>query len=287
MKGFLLAVILLLPATAFSQGVMPTVLAERDRAEVVDRWLEERFETVIPMLMNREEVDVWVVVSREYNEDPVIKTMLPATWMAARRRTILIFRRTPDGSFDRSAVSRYAVGSSFPSSWVPEEEPDQWKRATEIIAEFDPQAIAVNMSNTFGLADGITRTEYDNLVRALPEGLKDRVVSGENLAVGWLETRTPGEMAVYPMIVRIAHEIIAEGFSEAVVQPGVTSSEDVEWWYRDRIRSLGLDTWFHPSVDVQRADDPERDGEFSSREDAQVILPGDLLHVDFGIKYLR
>ena len=93
---------------------MPVVLGERSRAQVVDRWLAERFETVVPMLMNREDVDVWVVMSREYNEDPVIKTMLPAKWMAARRRTILVFRRTPDGSIDRAAVSRYAVGDAFP-----------------------------------------------------------------------------------------------------------------------------------------------------------------------------
>jgi hypothetical protein len=289
-SGALTFVVLLFLVPAppvIAQGIMPTVLPEKERAAVIDRWLEERFETVIPELMNREEVDVWVVVSREYNEDPVIETMLPATWMAARRRTILIFRRRPDGSFDRAAVARYNVGESFPSSWVPEEQPDQWKRAAEIITEFSPRTIAVNSSATFGLADGITHTEYNALVTALPEESKDRVISGENLAIGWLETRTPSEMAVYPLIVRIAHQIIAEGFSEAVIQPGVTSTEDVEWWYRDRIRSLGLDTWFHPSVDVQRHDNPERDGEFSSREAAAVIRPGDLINVDFGIKYLR
>ena len=266
---------------------MPVVLGERSRAQVVDRWLAERFETVVPMLMNREDVDVWVVMSREYNEDPVIKTMLPAKWMAARRRTILVFRRTPDGSIDRAAVSRYAVGDAFPSSWNPEEEPDQWKRAVEIIGEYDPRTIAVNASSTFGLADGVTHTDYEALVRELPEGLKDRVVSGEALAIGWLETRTDSEMAVYSQICRIAHQIIAEGLSDAVIQPGVTTTDDVEWWYRDRIRSLGLDTWFHPTVSLQRADAGARDGDFSSAEESAVVMPGDLLHVDFGITYLR
>ena len=93
-------------------------------------------------------------------------------------------------------------------------------------------------------------------------------------------------MAVYPTIVRIAHEIIAEGFSEGVVQPGITTTEDVQWWYRERIRDRNLTAWFHPSVSVQRPDADERDGDFSARPEGDVIRPGDLLHVDFGITYL-
>ena len=105
--------------------------------------------------------------------------------------------------------------------------------------------------------------------------------------MGWLETRIPDEMAVYPMIVRLAHDILAEGLSEAVIQPGVTTTADVEWWYRERIRALRLTTWFHPGVSIQRAEAAVRDGDFSAPPEATVIRPGDLVHVDFGIAYLR
>ena len=274
------------PFVASAQPEMPVILPLRERAAVMDHWLETRLETVVPLLMRREGIDLWIVSAREYNEDPVIETMLPATWMAARRRTVLVFHdRGPAEGVERLAVARYDVGP-FPRSWVPEEEPDQWKRVADIIAERDPQRIAVNRSSTFALADGLTGTEYEALKAALPEAYRDRLVSGERLAIGWLETRTPEEMQVYPMIVHIAHTIIAEGFSEAVIQPGVTTTTDVQWWYRERIAGLKLETWFHPSVSVQRADAGEQDGDFSSRPDAEVILPGDLLHVDFGITYL-
>ena len=105
----------------------------------------------------------------------------------------------------------------------------------EVIAERDPQRIAVNRSSTFALADGLTGTEYDALMAALPAKYRERVAGNERLAIGWLETRTPEEMEVYPQIVRIAHRIIAEGFSAKVIQPGVTTTEDVVWWYRERI----------------------------------------------------
>lgn len=285
----LCATALLAPAsTVTAQPAMPAVLPLRAQAEVIDGWLERRLETVVPMLMRREGVDLWIVSAREYNEDPVIETMLPATWMSARRRTIFVFfdRGEAEG-VERLAVARYDIGRLFKSAWDPEAQPDQWQRLAEIIAERDPETIAVNRSTTFGLADGMTATEYEGLLAALPARYRDRVVSGERLAIGWLETRIPEEMQVYPTIMRLAHAIIAEGFSEAAVQPGVTTTDDLVWWYRERIRSLGLDAWFHPTVDVQRADAPGRGDDFSARPGTDVILPGDLLHVDFGFTYLR
>jgi hypothetical protein len=133
----------------------------------------------------------------------------------------------------------------------------------------------------------MTDSEFDGLIAALPERYHDRIFPGEDLAVGWLETRTPEEMTVYPTIVKIAQAIIAEGLSERVITPGVTTVEDVEWWYRDRIRGLGLVTWFHPSVSIQRAESGPRSNDFSDWGSGNdVIRPGDLLHVDFGITYL-
>ncbi|MFT4604077.1 MAG: hypothetical protein ACI9W4_000797 [Rhodothermales bacterium] len=265
---------------------MPAVLDMRERAEVIDQLLEDRLRTVVPMLMRRAGIDMWVIAAREYNEDPVIETMLPATWLAARRRTILVL--FDDGTtVEGLAVARYAVGPLFQAAWNPEEQPDQWQALADLVAERNPTRIAVNVSDTFALGDGLTHAEHEALMAALDPSLQSRVVSGDRLAVGWLETRTEAEMGVYPHIVRIARTIIREGFSDAVITPGVTTTDDVVWWYRQRIRDLGLITWFHPSVSVQRAETGGRDGDFSSRPDAAVIQRGDLLHVDFGIKYLR
>lgn len=269
------------------QTTPPKILSMQDRAEVENKWLEHRLNTVIPKLMHRENIDTWIIIAREYNEDPVITTMLPATWQSVRRRTILVF--SDNGKkVERMAVARYDIGEFFKTAWDKEKQPNQWQRLAEIIKEKDPQTIAVNYSSTFALADGISKSQYEEFTAALPKKYKNRIVSGENLAIGWLETRTKAEMQVYPMIVHIARDIISEGFSEKAIQPGVTTTSDVEWWYRDRIRDLNLTAWFHPSVSVQRAADPDTSflNNFSKRPDENVILPGDLLHVDFGITYL-
>jgi Xaa-Pro aminopeptidase len=267
-----------------------TILPMQQRAAVIDRWLTERVQTVLPELMERADIDMWVIISREYNEDPVIRTMIPATWQSARRRTILLIYNPGDGKpLETLAVARYAVGDMFEKAWDKELHGEQWARLADVIKERDPRRIGLNYSETFALADGISQTEYRLFHEALDPGLHGRVVSAEKLAIGWLETRTEEEMATYQNIVRIAHEILAEGLSEKVIQPGVTTTGDVIWWYRDRIRELKLTTWFHPSVSVDRAAQPEVDMKvaISARHDDEVILPGDLLHVDFGITYLR
>ncbi len=288
-KLLFLLLIYFLPLSANSQD-HPYILSMKDRATVIDDILADRVKTILPEIMRREGVDMWLIISREYNEDPVIKTLLPATWLAARRRTILVvFDKGEGKDLETLAVARYDVGTTFKKAWDKEQEPDQWKRLKEIIEERDPKKIAVNKSDYFGLADGIVATDLEQLKAAIGRKYSQRIVSAEQVAIGWLETRTPKEMAIYPQIVRIAHEIIKDGFSDRAIQPGITTTDDLVWWYRERISELKLVTWFHPSVSIQRQDPESFDHlrTFDTRPEGNVIMPGDLLHVDFGITYLR
>ncbi len=286
-KGVVLIVLFVLSSHLCSQIDMPVILSIKDRAALRDNWLGIRLDTVVPELMRRENIDMWIIIAREYNEDPVIKTMLPAKWLAARRRTILVFfDKGVEEGVERLAVARYDIDDFFKKAWDKDKQPDQWQCLVEIIQQRDPKRIAVNYSSTFALADGLTHSEFEALKAAFSQKYIKRIVSGENLAIGWLETRIPEEMVVYPAICNIAHYIIAEGLSNKVIQPGFTTTEDVEWWYRERIRELKLLTWFHPSVNVQRAEVTNGAETFASRPESKVIMPGDLIHIDFGITYL-
>jgi len=261
----------------------------KDRAATIDALLEIRFDSLPATLMRREGIEMWVLIAREYNEDPVVMTMLPGQSHAARRRTILVFMDEGNEGVKGYAVSRYGVGDFFQAVWEPEQQANQWRALADLITEKNPKNIGLNISADFALADGLTHGEYLGLMGALSDEQKSRIVPAQNLAIGWLEARTSEEMEIYPSIVKIAHDIIREGFSSQVITPGVTTTDDVMWWYEDRIRSLRLTTWFHPSVSIQRAEGGDKDfiDSFTDTERDAVILPGDLLHVDFGITYLR
>ena len=281
MKNIFSIIILFCVQISFAQ--YPLILTQREQAKVMDDILDDRLRNTLPALMRREGFDMWVLISRENNEDPVLKTMLPGTWLAARRTTmLLIFDRGKsangtDQGLEYLAVARYDVGTVFKKSWNPEEQPNQWAQLGKLMNERTPKKIGINKAEHYGHADGLTANDFDKLMASISPTLKKNVVSAQQLAVSWLETRTEKEMAIYPQICRIAHQIIAEGFSDKVIQPGVTTTEDVVWWYREEIKRLKLDTWFHPSVEIQRTGDSQ----------SNVIQPGDLLHVDFGITYLR
>ncbi|WP_426166946.1 M24 family metallopeptidase [Sandarakinorhabdus sp. DWP1-3-1] len=289
MKSLAAALLLLaVPATAApfcqveaSDPAIPAILPLKDRAALQDRWLKERLDTVLPAIMRKNGIDMWVLVAREYLEDPVVATMLDAESMHARRRTILVFHDPGAGKpVERLTVSRYGLGGLFAPAWKPEQQPDQWAALADIIKARNPAKIALNVSSQVTFGDGLTASQRDDLVAALPADLRDRIVPADRLAVNWLETRIPAEMAVYPSIVRTAHAIIAEGFSGKVITPGKTTAKDVVWWYRERIAGLKLGTWFQPSVGIHRQGVPE------VMEGDTVIQPGDLLWTDFGITYL-
>ncbi|NNK76265.1 MAG: aminopeptidase P family protein [Maribacter sp.] len=266
------------------------ILPENERAVVVDEILADRFNNLLPELMDKTDIDMWILISREYNEDPVLRTMLPSTWLNARRRTILLFyRNKTKNTIEKLAVARYNVGENIVSAWDKEKEPDQWKRLMQLIEERNPSKIGLNFSKDHNIADGLDKTDYDEFMLNLPKKYHKKVVSAEQLAVRWIETRTEREMIIFNQLVDITHDIIAEAFSEKIITPGVTTTTNVEWWMRQKVTDLGLETWFHPTVDVQRTSE-ELVGHlysFSGRPDDMVIRPGDLLHCDFGITYLR
>ena len=215
--------------------------------------------------------------------------------MTARRLTILAFYLQADGTVRRMALTRPNVGldDHYEQVWInqkgstwaaplgaPGEPETQMECLARIIRECAPKAIGLNFSKYFAFSDGLSHTLYEMIFEALDEADKAKVVSAENLCVGWMEARLPEEIAAYTGIVQIAHSMIAEAFSSRVITPGVTTNADVKYFMLQRCVDLGLTPWFDYEVSVKRK------GVGSIESDNVVIMPGDILHCDVGITYL-
>jgi hypothetical protein len=246
----------------------------RAAARSHDELLEQRLDRLVPTLMDRHGFESWVITAREYNEDPVARTMLPSTWLGtARRRTVLVFK---DGGLTRGAIARYPVGP-FPSVWDPKAQPDQWLALRDYMADVDG-TVGINTSDTFALADGLTSSEHFALTRALDT---HHLEPADTLAIAWLETRLPDEVGPMSEACAIAHGFLRRALSEEVIEPGVTSTEDVAWWLAQTSHDHGFTNWFHPGVSVQRRGDGVSTPADGNKD--RVIEKGDLVHIDFGI----
>ena len=282
MRKILILITALFVSNFYAQDILPL----KERADFVNKLQKDRFNNLLPKLMEETGIDMWVLIAREYNEDPIIKTMLPPTWLNARRTTIVVFSLdSKSKKFESVAIARYAFGDNIPSIWNKEQQPNQWEALNEYIVSKNPEKIGINTSSYESLADGLSKYHYDQLDNVLSSKFRKKIVSAEDLAIAWIETRTDLEMTAYSQLVEISSAIIREAFSTDVITPGITTTEDVVWWMREKVIELGLETWFHPTVDVQREDDSDLYA-FDNNSKFDTILPGDLLHCDFGITYL-
>jgi Xaa-Pro aminopeptidase len=242
--------------------------------------------------MRKHGIDLWVVAMREYDEDPVFWALAGPTTFAARRRSIYVLFDRGD-RIERIALGGGTQGGLFEArrSEVAAQGPHgegtrelwgdlQWTLLRKVIDERNPRVIGVDISRTAAFADGLSAGELEGMSAALGPALVSRFKRVEGLAVELLAVRGPDEEPTYRQMNELTWQVIQTAFSNAVIEPGRTRTSDVVWWMRQRVNDLGLTTWFHPSVEVQR-----RGAE--KLEDDPVIERGDVLHCDFGITALR
>jgi len=272
--------LLLISQFTFSQNILDL----KNRSYVIKDIQKDRIENLLPKLMKETEIDMWVIITREYNEDPIIKTLLPPTWLNARRRTILVFYYD-NNKIESAAISRYNFGENIPSIWDKEKTPNQFEALYNYILKKNPKKIGLNFSENFSLVDGISKTDFDLFYNNATTEIQNKIVSAEKLGIRWIETRTEKEKKIYTQLISITHNIIKEAFSTNVIKPGITTTDDVVWWMRERVLELNLKTWFHPTIDVQRNKESDL-YDFDGKSKYDIIQPGDLVHCDFGITYL-
>jgi Xaa-Pro aminopeptidase len=277
---FLFALLLAAGAAAQSPAYpdpAQRVLTHREQAALVKGWIQKRFDTLLPTLMHRTGIDMWIIVSREYNDDPVFRSMAPLTTYSSRRRTILVFYNPGGGKpVERLSIGRFDYDGLF--TVVQTANDAQYEGLRKVVDARNPRAIGINESDAWNHADGLTANEKRRLTEALGPQYAGRMKSAEMLAVGWLEMKLPEELDAYRHVMKVAHMVIREAFSNKVITPGKTTNEDVAWWMRQRVVEMGLGKWFQPSITIFR--------QGGVKPGEQVIQPGDMLHTDFGLVYL-
>jgi Xaa-Pro aminopeptidase len=258
------------------------ILPERERARIMDDWLKWRLDNILPDLMRREGIDLWLVMVNESDPGPVYFTLMPAATLYVVRTSILLFHdRGKELGVERLSGGSSGIGEWYKPTWIDKKAKTQFESLAEVVKKMNPKKIGINTSPVWYYGDDLSAGLKEKLTSALGPEYSKRLVPADRLCVAWLETRSPQELSVYRHICGIAHDLIRDFFSNAVITPDVTTTTDVEWWFRQRVRDLGLDPWFQPGISIQR-----RKTGAANDQDKEVIRRGDLLHCDVGLKYL-
>jgi len=270
----------------------------REQAALQQQWLEKRITTLLPPLMRKYGIEMWVIPMREYNEDPVFTSLVSPTTFAARRRTIYVFHdRGPEKGVERIALGGSSQGGLYEAARStkpvtgtagvagPQAElwgDEQWQVLKKVLEERNPRIIGVDKSRTFAFSDGLSAGELEGMSEALGSQWTSRFRPVEGLAVDLIAGRLPEEEVFYTRLTQLVWSTIEEMFSARTITPGTTRTSDLVWFWRQRINDLGLGTWFQPSIEVQR-----RGVSAEHLGPDPVIQRGDVLHCDVGITALR
>lgn len=247
----------------------------KEQYQLHDELLKDRLHNLMPRLMKECGVEMWIVISKEYNEDPVFKTLVPSLVQNAGRTTCLVFCLDKDGNYEALNVSRPNPRLDGFYTQAMHRKDDVYVALNHLIAKKKPSRVHINISNECAVADGMTKNVYDHLQMAVNSGVQ--FVSAEPLVIRWIETRTERELALYPAVYKLMMDIVDSAFSADCITPGVTTTTDVEWYIMQKINDLGLTFWFSPDIDLQRM------GCEDSRMCACVIEEGDIVHCDVGL----
>jgi hypothetical protein len=277
-----------IPAWA-QHGGTPSVLPIRERAALVHKITAKRLETLLPRMMRETGFDMWIISCNEDNLDPIFETMVPYESWNPITQILVLFDQGPEKGVERLNIARTDTQGLFKNAWDAaawdtKKAESQWDALGRVVRERDPKRIGLNEGEVQWAAGALTSVLKKKLVEAVGPKYAARLQSAEPLVTLWAETLLEEEVELMERAAALSRSIIADMFASKVVTVGQTTSDDLRWYYWQRVADLGLKVSFSPFVSI-RGRSP-KDVEKWGKDD-KVIRPGDLLHCDVGLKYMR
>ena len=248
---------------------------------------EKMNEHLLPT-MREHGVDMWIIMSRENNPDPALDLFGDfgiSGWYG--QRNAYVFTDPGTGDDLETVVFGTHLSQHLDEFYdrIVSYHGDREGLAPlirEYVHEEDPETIAINQSRTISMADGLTAAMKEYLENAIGPEYSSRLVSSEPMFIDYVSRRTQGELEIERQASEITWNILRRAFSNEVITPGETTLMDLHWWIVNEWKSQDLELNFPPGLDIQRRG---VDGSIGDGENP-TIRPGDVLHVDFGVKLM-
>jgi len=275
-------------STADAEAIRPTarleIPGEKERQSIRSALIAERLDSVLLPAMRANDIDLWLVMSREHNVDPILSE-IGGGWGGVRNAYLFF-----DNGVDKP--EKIFIGSHELRDRTIAESYDEviYYGYTEagirphlraVIEAHDPQRIGINVSETLPMADGLSWSLRIFLEEAVGEKYAARFTSAELLVRDFRTAHIDAEWPAFSALCRWTVAWEEEAFSNHVISVGKTTANDIFWWMRQRALELGLDTEFLPGVRIARKGE-----NLPTNSPDHVIQSGDVLSVDAGLAWI-
>ncbi len=264
--------------------IMPHIFAQ----ETIDfsgksPWPEirkERIQQLLPKAMQNAGADAWAIVCRENNNDPI------ATHIGGENAGgTAVFLFFLEGDAIKSVVfSPVGEATALEDLRIHDEvqrvsrETSAVQQAADYMKSKQFSQIAINSAANNALADGLSYTQRMELEEALGNDAV-KLVSSEEIIYEWLSIKLPKEVEIMRKAAQLTSEWQHEAYAEVV--PGKSTDADVARFLKGKMEAFGVKDGWSPDQNPNVNSGPDRG---HSHATDKVIMPGDVIQIDFGIK---
>jgi Xaa-Pro aminopeptidase len=266
MRTIITAALILISSLSYSQEAMR-------RWRKLNQVRNDKFDLVLPEAMRENNIDMWIIMNREGNLDPLYTDM--GEGYVGSFGGYYIFTDKGGDRIERASlgIDGYLLKQGGAYDYFGSV--DELK---EFVTARDPKRIGLNISKNIGGADGLTHSGFLELTEILGKKYADRFVSAEKLVSDFRSRRVASEIAIYGEAGELSYTIAERALSNEVITPGITTLEDVAWWMMEQQFKNNLGSSFGmPSVYITGPNGVE------ATSTDRIIQRGDVLMIDWGV----
>ncbi len=242
---------------------------------------KERIEKLLPLAMKIAGVDCWLLICRENSNDPLALHVggenaggAAAFFFFLNGDKVKSVAISPEG--EATALKDVKLHDEV---IVIERGSNLWESAASLIKKENPSKVAIN-SGGGPITDGLSHTQYVQLEKALGPDYTSRLTSSAELVNEWLSVKLPEEIKLMSEAAEITDKMEREAFK--IVVPGKTKDSDVALFLKKKMEEMGVTDAWAPDQNPNVNSGPDRG---HSNATDKVIMPGDVIQLDFGIKF--
>lgn len=200
--------------------------------EIMKLIRQEKFDLILPGALRDNNVDMWIHVVESGRMDPLALDL--GGWTEYRAWEPVCYYIFTDRGGDR--IERIILGGEDLGGFYDIEGSSH--DLLKIVVERNPDTIAINMSESLGIANGLSHTSYLRLVESLGSRFSERLVSAENVITDFRVRRVQREVAAFAHILEIQRQVMEAALKR--IEPGVSTPEDIGWWAADELLAQGI-----------------------------------------------